>query len=120
MKMWKILVAIICAVIVFFAVLYILTPRGSITGEFVRGGHKGFGNTCGSYPSTYIVLKNYTVTGDYELFGNEFYFGNEFSDIDNLKVGQRIKINYHQESRQSDTTPSTTGYYWVIDSIEIL
>ena len=118
--MLKIIIGIVCAVVVFCAVVYILTPRGSITGEFVSATHRGFGDYCGQYPFTSIILKNYSVDGDIDIWDGRFYFGNQFSDVDNLKSGQKIKINYHQESRGSDTTPITNIDYWVIDSIEVI
>ena len=118
--MWKILIGIVCAVIVFCAVIYFLTPRGSVTGEFVSAEHRGFGDFCGQYPFTSIVLKDYSVDGDIDDWDNRFRFGNQYSNVDNLKPGQRIKINYHQESRGSDTTSGDTIYYWVIDNICLL
>ena len=32
--------------------------------------------------------------------------------------GQEYKISYHQESRQSDVSASTSIDYWVIDNVE--
>jgi len=119
------LIILITGIIIFLLILMSVlqvwnpfAPSGHITGIFVKAEHRGFGDFCGQYPFTRIVLNNYSVTGDIDDWDNVFYFGNQHSDVDNFKVGQKIKVNYHQESRPSDTTSGNTIYYWVIDNIE--
>jgi len=95
-------------------------PSGYVIGNFRSGDHRGFGDFCGQYPFTCVVVDNYSVTGDIDDWDNTFYFGNQYTKVDCFKQGEIIKITYHQESRPSDTTSGDTIYYWVIDNIEKL
>ena len=122
--MFKILVGVVCAVLVFFAVQYVLTERGSVTGDFVKGGHKCFGDSCGEYPSSFVRLVNWSKDSNiYESDVNNklasFHFGNQFEGIDNCAVGQKYKFSFHKESRSADAGGDDIEY-WVLDSIEPL
>lgn len=92
-------------------------PSGHVVGEFINADHRGFGDFCGQYPFTKIILNNYSVVGEIDDWDNVFYFGNQYSKVDDLRTGQHITIYYHQESRPSDTTSGDMIYYWVIDNI---
>jgi len=108
-----------------FGLPWLLTERGSVTGEFCKGSHRGFGEFCGQYPFTSIRLRNYSIDGeiwDYDI--NEksniasFSFGNQFEDVDVCQVGVVYKFSYHKDSRPSDTTSGDDIEFYVLDSIE--
>jgi hypothetical protein len=93
---------------------------GYIIGNFRSAEHDGFGDFCGQYPYTRIVLDNWSISGDYDGWGNRFYFGNQYKDVDELVEGQIVKIYYSERSRPSDATSGGTIFYWVITNIEVL
>jgi len=95
-------------------------PSGEITGIFIEGYHKGYGDFCGDYPSSRIRLSNSTYNEEHFYDGTWFYFGNQYTGIDNMIEGQEYKIWYHQSSRPSDTTSGDDIEYWVIDDIKKL
>ena len=92
--------------------------RGEITGTFIEGYHEGYGDFCGDYPNSGIRLRNESYNQDHFYHGDWFYFGNQYKGIDKMIEGQEYKISYHQESRQSDVSASTSIDYWVIDNVE--
>jgi len=121
------LIIVIVILVSIFVIPWALTERGNVIGEFVKGGHRGYGDECGQYPFTFVRLKNYSIDGniyDYDYNSKSgmtsFYFGNQYKDVDNLIVGNRYKFNYHKESRSSDVSAGDMIDYYVLDSIETL
>lgn len=127
-----ILLILTCCLIFLISLLFVpnfrglLFERGSITGTFISGGHFGYGDSCGEYPGSYLIMSNCypvpTIVKDFfwrdDTTVQHFYFENDYSGIDNLKVDNEYKINYHREYRPSDVSVSEQVSYWVIDSIE--
>ena len=98
-----------------------ITPKGEATGIFIDGGHHGFGDFCGDYPGSWIRLKNATWNPKHfhgENGNVNTYYGNQFKNIDEMEVGVRYKVWYHEESRTSDVSASNQIYYWVVDGVE--
>lgn len=120
-KMISPLFMVLLLLIIFVPFLNPFTIRGEITGEFVKATHRGYGDFCGDYPQTTIWLEN--STHNQEHFWGErswFYFGNQYSYVDEMTIGQKYKIWYHQESRPSNTTSGDVFEYFVIDDIKIV
>ena len=98
-----------------------LTPKGEAIGIFINGSHRGYGDFCGQYPMTWIRFRNATYDKSHwwgEKTYCDFHFGNEYEDIDNMIIGKKYKIWYHEEGRPSDVTPVHTINYWVVDGYE--
>jgi len=129
-------ILIIVVSIFFFIFLFLLLMfpnllgylfmRNCVSGQYVEGYHSGFGEECGQYPVTRILMVDcYPVPTVYKDFiwhddgtPTPFVFGNDFKSIENLEKGVYYKICYHQESRIADADASSRIFYWVIDSIE--
>lgn len=112
------LIIIILLVTIISAFWNPFAPNGIIVGEYIEGYHEGFGDFCGQYPNSGIRLRNASYNEEHFFPRNWFYFGNQYKGIDNMIEGERYKIWYHQESRQSDTTSGNMIHYWVIDNIQ--
>ena len=116
--------SIIVTVIIFVTILNPFTPRGEITGIFVEGSHKGYGDFCGDYPHTIVRFHNVTYIKEHFYGGHEgrewFMFDNQWTDLDNMIVGQKYRIWYHQEYRPSDTTSGDSIRCWMIDDIKLV
>jgi len=121
---WSVLkMKIIVAIVSMFCVVFlsaggwdfIFCERGEIIGEFRNGTTEGFGDFCGEYPHTSLLIHNSTVNGNIVKYGGKFHFGNEIDYLDVLEVGEYYTFYYHQEWRGADTTSGDRIYYYVLD-----
>ena len=91
---------------------------GEVTGVFIEGGTQDYGELCGQYPETYLILHNYSIDR-IQCFnqGSRFFFNNFYPDVDKLVSGHIYRFEYSKGGRSADSDASRwiTEYY--IESI---
>lgn len=112
-------VLIIIGLIVVGVWLYhFFLSSGSVTGIFVSGDTSDWGDLCGQYPSSLIVLTNYSFSR-IEAFHNGgcFYFNSYYPGLNKLTPGHMYTIDYSVGWRPSDVTSGSQLKQFYIVSI---
>lgn len=122
MKRGKIVVILISFIVILmsFVVYTFFFNTGEVTGVFVKGETQDYGELCGQYPETYLVITNFTINADRikpSYNGNSFYFDNYYPDIDKLVSGHIYRIEYSKGGRSADSDASQCITEYYIDNI---
>jgi len=114
---------LITFIIIGFAVVgvwlyYFFLSSGTVTGIFVSGDTSDWGDLCGQYPSSLIVLTNYSFSRvEASHNGGSFYFDSYYPGLNKLIPGHMYTIDYSVGWRPSDITASRQLKQFYIISI---